>query len=588
MGMGIVVDNSDFLAKAKLWASDKYFSESDRLKLSSLIANDNEVELKERFLKDLEFGTGGLRSIVGLGSAYINIYNVKRAAWALGSYYKEKNPNNKNVAISYDSRLTSKEYAEACAKVLLALGMKVYMVDRPTPTPILSYAVRFLDCSCGIMLTASHNPKEYNGFKAYDATGCQVTPSDDQEIIEKFDSLESWGNILEADSLDHPEFHYFEKKLYDSYFEEIKSQSLCPDLIKEKGGQLNIVYTPLHGTGAEFCARAADDAGFTNFKVLASQGAPDGNFPTVEFPNPEEPASLDLAVKEMIKTKADLVIASDPDTDRMGIVYSNGGEEFYFNGNEIAELMLYYKLERFKKLGKITPKSLVLKTIVTSYLQDKMCDAYGVKVINSLTGFKWMGKILNDLDAKGTEYDYIFGSEESFGSMSHDKVRDKDGVSSAVLFSELTLYFHEIGLNLNQVLEQIYKEFGYFKESLLSLTFKGLSGKDKISNLMNSFRKVEHGFFPDYEIESVDDYSTLTRSFYQNESQNCKLDFPLKSNVLGFNFTNGNKVFVRPSGTEPKIKFYLHFFNEDSSAKELIDSEIEKIEKFLRDFCEAI
>ncbi len=576
----------EVLTKAKSWAENPYFSEEDRQELKTLIEGDQKDEIFDRFYKDLNFGTGGLRSVVGFGSNRMNIYNVRKASYALATT-AGKGKSDKKVAISCDSRLTSEEFSKAVAEVFAGEGYQVYVVNRPTPTPLLSYAVRFYNCDCGVMLTASHNPSEYNGFKAYNSEGCQVTPPLDAQIIESFYSIEDWSVIKPMnfdEGLKSGKIQYFSNEFYDSYFQIIQKECLRRDLVTSKGDQVKIVYTPLHGTGGEFCERAAKELGFTNFIIVPEQAKPDGHFPTTSYPNPEEPESLKLAVDLMLKENADLALGSDPDTDRMGVVLNIEGSPRYLNGNEIAVLMLYYKLLTLKEQGKIQKNALVLKTIVTSTLQETLCKAFDVEVVNTLTGFKWMGGYLIDKEKKGESFQYIFGSEESFGSMSHDEVRDKDGVSSVTLFCELALYFREQGKNLAQVLEEISKEYGYHQESLLSLSYKGVSGEEKIKRIMNLLREIPAVFFPVGTLKQKEDFSS--RSIYDYSSgEESKLDFPVESNVLGFEFENGNKLYARPSGTEPKIKFYSLFKGDFEQRNQTIE-DIQTLEKFLEQYCE--
>ncbi len=576
----------NILKKAKSWAQNPYFSEEDRKELQTLIDQGHEEEIFDRFYKDLSFGTGGLRSVVGFGSNRMNIYNVRKASYALAKTAGE-GKTEKKVAISCDSRLTSDEFSKAVAEVFAGEGYKVYVVNRPTPTPLLSYAVRFYGCDCGVMLTASHNPSEYNGFKAYNSEGCQVTPPMDQQVINNFNAIEDWSVIKPVkfeEGLSSGVIEYFSNEFYDSYYEIIQKECLRKDLVKSQGGDLKVVYTPLHGTGGEFCKRAADELGLTNFLIVPEQAKPDGNFPTTSYPNPEEPASLKLAVDLMLKENADLVLGSDPDTDRMGVVLNSGGSPKYLNGNEIAILMLYYKLLTLKEQGALTKDALVIKTIVTSTLQETLCHAFGVKVVNTLTGFKWMGGYLGDQDKAKAPYQYIFGSEESFGSMSHDGVRDKDGVSSVTLFCELALYFRSQGKNLEQVLEDIAKEYGFHQESLLSLSYKGIEGEEKIKRIMNLLREVSADFFPVGALSLREDFS-IRNVFNYKTSETLNLDFPVESNVLGFEFENGNRLYARPSGTEPKIKFYS-LFKGDYADKASTLKSIESLEGFLKEYCE--
>lgn len=588
------------LNKAIEWSKNPYFKKSDRMELTDLIERNEEAEIKERFYQDLSFGTGGMRSIVGFGSNRINVYNVKKASHALALVAKQhfetpakqhfetpKKQNKKSdlkVAISYDSRNTSDEFSKAAASVFLGHGFTVYYMPVPTPTPILSYAVRHLNCDCGVMLTASHNPTNYNGFKAYWNDGGQLVAPMDKKVVDLFYSISDWNEIADSD-FESEKLITLGDDFYNDYFKVLENDCMEPELLKNKGHELSVVYTPLHGTGGYFCKEIANKMGLSNVEVLESQAKPDGSFPTLKFPNPEEPESLKLAVERMLEKNAMLVIGSDPDTDRMGVVYNNKGTPYYLNGNEIGNLMLYYKLSRLKSLEKLNSNSLVLKTIVSSPLQNKICKHFDVNFIDTLTGFKWMGKVLTQKDINKEKYDFVFASEESFGSMSHDQVRDKDGVSSFLLFCELVAYYKEENKTILDVLTEIYKKLGFHQESLLSLSYQGISGLEKIKNIMKSIRSNSKDVFSNYDLESVEDYENLTLNFVDGRSET--LNFSNKSNVLGINFKNGNSLYIRPSGTEPKIKFYSHFQGEESNKQQVL-TEIKELETFLKNYCDNV
>lgn len=548
---------SEILEKAKQWVGNNYFDQKDRDAVKILIDQKNEKELTEMFYKDLEFGTGGLRSILGVGSNRMNKYNVRRATQAMANTILKNNIKNPSACVSHDSRNFSQEFAREVASVFAANGIKTYIFDSLTPVPFLSFSIRHKKAAAGVMITASHNPPEYNGYKAFWGNGAQVTPPTDQEIIDEYNNLTDWNNInwiSFEEGLSKGSIEWMDNDTVEAYYQVLESRIQDKEMCKEHGHKLNVIFTPIHGTGGKPCFEIATRLGFSNFQVLKEQAEPNGDFPTVKSPNPEDADALELAINKMKETNADLVMGTDPDTDRLGLAYIENGKTVFLNGNQIAILMLHYVLMNLKKNNKITKNSLALKSIVTSPMQDTLCEHFGAKIISTLTGFKWMGGILNKMDEEGIPFDFVFASEESFGYMGHADVRDKDGVCAVAQMLEVTLYYKLKGMNLTQALDALYEEFGFYHESLVALVFKGIDGADKINRIMQFFRDNRPSEIAGQEIIAVEDYLSLTTTNLKNNTTE-KIDQE-KSDVLGFTFSSGNKLYLRPSGTEPKIKFY--------------------------------
>ncbi len=536
------------LASARLWGQNAYFSEADRKEIAGLIDRlpESETELTERFYRDLEFGTGGLRAPMGMGQNRMNKYNVRRATQALTNTMLKHFTGSCSAVISYDSRNCSKDFALEAAGVFAANGVKAYVFSELTPTPMLSFAVRHLGAQAGIMITASHNPPIYNGFKAFWNDGAQVVPPYDKEIISSYNTLTDWGMIK------HMTFEEAEMKnlaawttseVDEAFYKVVEEKVILdPEMIKKFGGDLSVVYTSIHGTGEIPCMKIAKRLGFTKFVSVPEQAKPDGNFPTVKYPNPEDPKALALAVDLMMKTKADIVCGTDPDCDRLGLVVNDHGKAAYPNGNQIGALMLYYIFSRRQEKGTLPKNPLVLKSIVTSPIQNAIVESFGGKVEDTLTGFKWMAGRLREHEIKKSPMNFLFASEESFGYMLHSEARDKDGVSSVAMISEIALYFKKKGMNLMEALDSIYDKYGFFFESLVSQDYEGVAGTQKIDRIMEYFRHYPETHFAGEKITERTDYMKET-------------GLP-KSNVLSFTFESGNRLFLRPSGTEPKIKFY--------------------------------
>ncbi|HXH32425.1 MAG TPA: phospho-sugar mutase [Bacteriovoracaceae bacterium] len=544
---------------ATIWGENTYFSEKDRAEISSLLKDwpNSKLELTERFYRDLEFGTGGLRAPMGMGQNRMNKYNVRRATQALANVII-KYFGGGSAVLSYDSRNCSKEFALEAAGVFAANNIKAHVFKTLSPTPMLSFGVRYFKAQTGVMITASHNPPIYNGLKAYWNDGAQVVPPVDKEIIDAYNGLTDWHKIKYMSFEEAREkglAFWTDEKVDEAFYRVIETKVIQdPELCKRSGAELSIVFTALHGTGQVPCLEITRRLGFTTFHSIAEQAQPDGNFPTVKSPNPEDPKALALAIDHMAKTNADIVFGTDPDGDRLGVVINDGGKPAILNGNQIAALMLHYIFSTKTKNKTLPANPLVLKSIVTSPIQNAIVEHFGGEVKDTLTGFKWMAGLMRELEEKKSPYNFMFASEESFGYMPHSEARDKDGISSVALMSEVALYYKKQGKTLVGALDEIYAEFGFFFESLLSKDYEGIEGGHKIGRIMNFFRNFAGTHIAGEEIVATEDYETSVAS--DVKLKNNKAIILPKSNVLSFTFASGNKLFLRPSGTEPKIKFY--------------------------------
>lgn len=571
---------------AKTWADEEYFDRADKLEIQKIITRNDSEELTEIFGKDLEFGTGGMRSILGMGRNRINKYNVRKATQAMANAALMSKKESYSAAVSYDCRTFSFEFAQEVACVFAANGIKTHIFKELTPTPILSYAIRYFKADVGVMITASHNPKQYNGYKAYWDDGAQLTPPEDGLVIEEFKSLTSFSDVktIEFDQgLKEGMILWIEEELFDSFHSDIVKDSLNLKMCQEDGHKLNAVYTSLHGTGNKACLEIAKRFGFKNFKSVAAQARPDGQFSTVKTtPNPEDPVALEMATTQMLQVKADIAYGTDPDCDRLGVVVNNQNKAYFLNGNEIAVLMIEYLLSQLKEQNKLPKNPLIIKSIVTSNLQKVIASHFDTTVMDTLTGFKWMSKLMRDLKKQGTPFDFIFASEESFGYMPNKNVRDKDAVASIALMNELTLYNKLNGLNLIQKLDEIYEKYGFAKESLIANTYEGAKGRRKINNIMSYFRNYDQEEIASEKIINIKDYLSL-----EDKDLKAKRTSPIdmsKSDVLGFTFESGNVLYLRPSGTEPKIKFYTMVTVSEGSLSEkklYAQNKILQIESFI-------
>lgn len=573
---------------AKSWSENPYFDEADRQEVKTLLTNidENEAEIIESFYKDLEFGTGGLRATIGIGANRMNKYNIRRATQAMANTLLKEKPQSPSACLSFDCRRFSKEFAMEAASVFAANGIKTYIYNTLTPTPMLSFAIRHFKADCGIMVTASHNPKQYNGFKAYWSDGAQVTPPFDTNIINSYNELTNWSDIKSIDfdkAMNEELIEWIDNSVNEKFYGLIQENTIQPELCQKEGSKVHFIYTPLHGCGYPACEIMSHKLGFTNFEVIQSQAVPDSEFTTIKTtPNPEDPKALELAVAMMKESNADVAYGTDPDCDRLGVVVNHKGIEHYLNGNQIALLMIHYIFSQ-KSANKTLPTNpLVIKSIVTSPLQKTIVESFGGTVLDTLTGFKWMARLWKDLQDAGTDYNYIYASEESFGYMPYDFVRDKDAVASVALMNEIVLHYKLQNKTLLDGLDEIYTEFGYAEESLIALTFEGLEGKEKISRIMEYFRANSQKDIAENKIKTLKDYQSLKETnFETNDVKDINMT---KSNVLGFEFGNGDILYLRPSGTEPKIKFYTMVqvrTGDLADKKTLAREKIQKIESFI-------
>lgn len=575
---------NEILNLAKLWTENEYFDAKDREELKTLLSGEEGYlkELTERFYQDLEFGTGGLRQILGFGRNRMNKYNVRKATQAMANVALQQSVKDKKACVSFDCRNFSEEFSKEVASVFAANGIKTYIFKELKPTPMLSFAVRHFNAVCGVMVTASHNPKEYNGYKAYWSDGAQVTPPEDQIVIDAYNKIEDWSEIKTIDfdeALSKGLIEFISSDIDELFYQKICDQSINKEMCLAEGEKVDIVFTSLHGTSLIPCTTMAKKMGFKNFHIVEEQASFDGNFPTVKStPNPEDPIALEMAVGKLLKMSADVAFGTDPDCDRLGVVVNHQGKPHYLNGNQLAFLMLHYIFSEGSKKRLIPENPLVIKSIVTSELQTSIANKYGATVMNTLTGFKWMALLLRELEEKKSKYNFVFASEESFGYLPYAMVRDKDAVSAVTLMCEITLFYKLQNKTLIDALDEIYDMYGYAEESLIALTFTGLEGKEKINRIMNFYRENGAKAFTSEKTIKVKDL--------MNEALNGH-----RSNVLGFVFESGNQVFLRPSGTEPKIKFYTMIKVEEGSlAEKKISAKkaIEMIEKEIHQMVEKI
>jgi len=545
------------------------------------ISNLSEQDLIESFYKDLEFGTGGLRGIMGVGSNRVNKYTIGMATQGLSNYLHKAFPNTPlKVAIAHDSRNNSRFFAETTAAVFSANDIHVYLFEDLRPTPELSYAIRALGCQSGVVLTASHNPKEYNGYKAYWDDGAQVTPPHDKNIIDEVKAIANLNDI-KFDKVD-ANIEAIGAALDDKYINEILKLELAPEAIQNQK-DLKIVFSPIHGTGITLIPEVLKRKGFTNVHVVDAQANPDGNFPTVVYPNPEEKEAMTLALNQAEALDADLVMATDPDADRVGIAAKNSKGEFeLINGNQAASLLIYYLLKKWKENGKLNGNQMIIKTIVTTDLLDKIAKSFNVDCPNTLTGFKYIAAIIKENEGKK---EFIGGGEESYGYMISDFVRDKDAVASCAMLAEMSAWAKDQGLSVFDLLGEIYLEYGFYLEGLVSITKKGMDGADQINKMMLDLRENYPVSINRSKVIKITDYqSSISTNITSGKKEN--IDFP-SSNVLQFDLEDGSKISARPSGTEPKIKFYfsvnkrLNSIEEYGATKQQLEHKIEHIKSDL-------
>jgi phosphoglucomutase len=547
--------------KIDTWLNGNYDEES-KAEIRRLVDTDQTDALNDAFYQDLEFGTGGLRGIMGPGSNRVNRYTIGMATQGLSNYLLKSFPGEEiKVAIAHDSRNNSASLARTVADVFSANGIQVYFFRELRPTPILSFAVRHLGCKSGVVLTASHNPKEYNGYKAYWEDGAQVVAPHDKNIINEVSKIQSIDQV----KFDRQEenIHFIGEDVDQAYLDAVEGLSVSREAVKRQQ-DLKIVYTPIHGSGITLVPDALKRFGFTNVTIVEEQAVPDGNFPTVIYPNPEEKDAMNLALQKAREIDADLVLATDPDADRVGIAVRNlKGEFVLLNGNQTGSLLIYYMLNAWQKAGKLTGKEYVVNTIVTTNLINDIADRFGVTSYQTLTGFKYIAGIMRELEEKGEGDTFIAGGEESYGYLIGDFVRDKDAVSSCAMIAEMAAVAKDEGQSLFERMLKMYTEYSFYKEELISLTKKGMRGAEEIAQMMSELRQNPPKEINGSRVVKIIDYKTgKSRNLVEDTEQDVDYE---KSNVLQFFTEDGSKISARPSGTEPKIKFYF-------SVQESLDS----------------
>ena len=538
------------------WLANPYFDEATKQELLSI--KDDENEIKERFYADLEFGTAGLRGIIGAGTNRMNVYVVRKTTQGLANYIIKQNAADKGVAIAFDSRRMSTEFANEAALCLAANGIKAYIFDALRPTPELSFAVRHLGCTAGINITASHNPPEYNGYKVYWADGAQITPPHDSGIMAEVKAVTDYNEVKTMNrdqAIAAGLYQVIGSDVDDVYIAQLKKQVKNPELIKEYADQIKIVYTPLHGTGNIPARRIMKEIGFENVYVVPEQELPDGEFPTVSYPNPESDEAFVLGLELAKKVDADLVLATDPDADRLGVrVKDKNGEYHDLTGNMSGCLLANYEISQRKAVnGSLPEDGALIKTIVTTNLADAIAKGYGVKLIEVLTGFKFIGQQILGFEKSG-KGSYLFGFEESYGCLIGTYARDKDAIVATMALCEAAAYYKTQGKTLWDAMIEMYEQFGYYKDDIKAVTMKGIEGLQKIQDIMNSLRQNPPAEFAGHKVVAVRDYKADTiKNLETGEVTSTGLP---NSNVLYYELTNDAWVCVRPSGTEPKVKFY--------------------------------
>lgn len=555
------------------------FDEETKAELTGL--DENEIE--DRFYKNLEFGTGGLRGVIGAGTNRMNIYTVRRATQGIANYINSMRIECPCVAIAYDSRRFSDVFAREAGLVLNANRIKTYVYDELKPTPMLSYAVRRLNATAGIVITASHNPKEYNGYKVYWSDGGQITEKHAKGILDEINKVD-YSDILKMDfeeAVFKELYKYVPEFVEEDYFDEVKSRIINKDIIEKMGESLKVIYTPLHGTGNIPVTTVLEQAGFKNVRVVPEQRMPDCDFCTAKYPNPEEPSVFKLAIEMAKSDAADIIIGTDPDCDRMGVVVKNNiGEYVVLTGNQTGALLTHYILSGLNESKKMPKNPVVIKTVVTTELARRICEDFGVLLIDVLTGFKYIGEKIKEFEESG-EGEFIFGFEESYGYLAGTHSRDKDGVVASMLICEAAAYYKSRGMSLYDGIVELYEKYGYYLEDLKSITMKGIEGSKRIEEIMDSFRNNTPNSIGGAKVIRVKDYlKSIDYSVLDGEKRSIELP---KSNVIQLFLEDGSVITARPSGTEPKIKFYFAATgnSEKASKKRIIDIE-EEILKMAR------
>ncbi|MGX4447634.1 phospho-sugar mutase [Clostridioides difficile] len=567
----------DYKNNYEMWLNSPYFDEQTKNELLSI--KDDEKEIQDRFYKNLEFGTGGLRGIIGAGTNRINIYTVRRATLGVLNYIMKtqgEEGKQKGIVIAHDSRYMSREFCIEVAKTLSAYGVKAYIFEELKPTPELSFAVRYLKCAMGIVITASHNPKEYNGYKVYDSDGGQICIDMANDIIAEVNKIDDYSTIKSIDfeeALSKNLITILDNEVDDEFIKAVKKQVLRQNIIDEYGKKLKIIYTPIHGTGNKPVRKVLNECGFENVMVVKEQELPDSNFSTVKYPNPEEKSVFNIAIEMAKNNGTDLIIGTDPDCDRVGIVVKDSsGEYVVLNGNQVGSLLVRYILESLVEENKL-PKNnpTIIKTIVTSELGAKIAKAYNVDCLNTLTGFKFIGEKIKAFE-ESNDRSFIMGYEESYGYLIGTHARDKDGVVSSLMICEMAAYYSSKGMNLYEALIDTYNKFGYYKEDLKSVTLKGINGIKKIKEMMLYFRSVKIDNVADVKVDKILDYKDGVD------------DLP-KSDVLKFLLEDGSWIAIRPSGTEPKIKFY---FGANSDNQEDVEFKLNNLISYILNVVDSI
>ena len=568
--------------KYEQWLQDPAIDEESKKDLRAI--KDNEAEKEDRFYKDLEFGTAGLRGIIGVGTNRMNKYTVTKATQGLANYIIKQGGQDRGVAIAYDCRIMSNEFSEETALCLNANGIKTYRFDELRPTPELSYAVRQLGCIAGIVITASHNPPEYNGYKVYWEDGAQIVAPHDKAIIEEVNSITDFGTIKTMDkeeAIKKGLYNVIGKEIDDKYIAELKNLVVNSDAIKEMQKDIKIVYSPLHGTGGKLVKRILNEVGFENVYIVPEQEKPDGNFPTVSYPNPEDPKAFVLALELAKKVDADIILANDPDADRLGIYVKDTKtlEYIQFNGNMTGNLVAEYILSQKKANGTLPSNGAVIKTIVSSNMTEAIADAYSVKCFATLTGFKNIAKIIRGFEEDNT-YQCLFSYEESYGCIIGTHARDKDGIVAVMTVCEAVAYYKKQGLTLWDQMNKMYEKYGYYKEKQMSITLKGIEGAEEIKKMMENMRNNPAKEIVGLKVKSFGDYSKQEITDENGNKKPTGLD---KSNVLYFDLEKNAWVCVRPSGTEPKIKFYMGVCE---SSAENAEKQMQKLEQAIKEMAE--
>lgn len=546
----------------QFWLEDDYFDAQTKEEL--LAIRNNEAEVEDRFFKDLEFGTGGLRGVIGAGTNRMNFYTVRKATQGLANYIVKQDGAKKGCAIAYDSRRFSPEFAKEAALCLAANGIRAYLFEALRPTPELSFAVRKLGCTAGIVITASHNPPEYNGYKVYWEDGAQITAPKDKEIITEVRNVTDFHTVKTMDEEAAKAaglLTIIGKEIDDAYMVELKKQIIHPELIKEMADNISIVYTPLHGTGLVPVTRVLKELGFKKVYVVKEQADPDPDFTTLEYPNPEDPKAFTLALELAKEVKADIILATDPDADRLGVYALDKatGKYVSFTGNMSGMLIAWYLMSEKKATGTMPANPALVKTIVTTNMADRLANAFNVTLIEVLTGFKYIGEQIKFFE-QNHSYEYVFGLEESYGCLAGTHARDKDAVVAVMCLCEVAAYCKSKDMTLWDLMVSLYETYGYYKEGLHTVTLKGVTGQAKIAEIMDSFRKNPPKSFGAFQVNAFRDYDANV--IIKEDGSRTETGLP-KSNVLYFDLENDCWCCMRPSGTEPKIKFYMGVKGKD-------------------------